>query len=207
MEGARRRLNRLWFLSECGAVMVCSWGDCRRGVRADRSRGLSRDTPLIPETSYGVCKNVIEMVTYDHARKGKWDFCFSSNLPPYVPTWLRPPHLPVHPLTGFLDARSVRLPTVCVRTGAPSSAASSFISSLIREPLQGIPTTCPIASSVQDSMLDDMGIYVTRVKTVVWNIAFALGVKDDEVVSKVGKLRTINLPGIKINTRQILSAL
>jgi len=56
-------------------------------------------------------------------------------------------------------------------------------------------------------MLDDMGIYVTRVKTVVWNIAFALGVKDEEVVSKVGKLRTINLPGIKINTRQILSAL
>ena len=124
-----------------------------------------------------------------------------------IPTWLTPLDLPTHPPTGFLDARSVRLPTVCVRTGAPSSAASSFISSLIREPLQGIPTTCPIASSVQDSMLDDMGIYVTRVKTVVWNIAFALGVKDEEVVSKVGKLRTINLPGIKINTRQILSAL
>lgn len=34
-------------------------------------RTMFRDTPLIPETSYGVCKNVIEMIVYDHARKGK----------------------------------------------------------------------------------------------------------------------------------------
>lgn len=34
-------------------------------------RTTLRDTPLIPETSYGVCKNVIEMIVYDHARKGQ----------------------------------------------------------------------------------------------------------------------------------------
>ena len=108
---------------------------------------------------------------------------------------------------GFLEGRTVRLPTVCVRTGAPSSAASSFISSLIREPLQGMPAVCPIASSSDDPILEDMGIYVTRTKTVVWNIAFALSLKDVDVVRGVGKLRTVNLPGIKINTKVILNAL
>lgn len=52
-----------------------------------------------------------------------------------------------------------------------------------------------------------MGIYVTRTKTVVRNIAYAMGLSDEEVVRKVGKLRTMNLPGIKINTRVILDAL
>lgn len=29
-----------------------------------------RDTPLQPETSYGVCKSVVELITYDYSRKG-----------------------------------------------------------------------------------------------------------------------------------------
>lgn len=68
-------------------------------------------------------------------------------------------------------------------------------------------STCPIADSPDDPIIDEMGVYITRVKTVVRNIAFALGVEDAEVVKKVGKTRSINLPGIKINTRQILTAL
>lgn len=135
------------------------------------------ETPLIPETSYGVCKHAIEMIVYDHARK------------------------------GYLDARTVRLPTVCIRTGAPSSAASSFISSLIREPLQSLDTVCPIADSPSDPIIDEMWVYVTRVKTVVSNIARAITVSDENIVKEVGKARIINLPGIKINTRQILVAL
>lgn len=161
---------------------------------------MFRDTPLIPETSYGVCKNVIEMIVYDHARKGKPFRSLQHRKYQNRPK-------PLLPLAGFLAARTVRLPTVCVRTGAPSSAASSFISSLIREPLQGQPAVCPIASSPEDPILEDMGIYVTRTKTVVRNIAYAMGLSDEEVVRKVGKLRTMNLPGIKINTRVILDAL
>jgi D-erythronate 2-dehydrogenase len=38
---------------------------------------------------------------------------------------------------GYVDGRTLRLPTVAIRAGAPSSAASSFISGIIREPLQG----------------------------------------------------------------------
>jgi nucleoside-diphosphate-sugar epimerase len=161
---------------------------------------MFRDTPLIPETSYGVCKNVIEMIVYDHARKGQ-------STPPYDIARIKIDQTLSFPLAGFLAARTVRLPTVCVRTGAPSSAASSFISSLIREPLQGEPAVCPIASSPSDPILEEMGIYVTRTKTVVRNIAYAMGLSDEEVVGRVGKLRTMNLPGIKINTRVILDAL
>ncbi|KAJ9094827.1 hypothetical protein QFC20_006805 [Naganishia adeliensis] len=137
---------------------------------------IPEDTPLQPETSYGVCKSVVELITYDYSRK------------------------------GFIDGRTVRLPTVCIRTGAPSSAASSFISGLVREPLQGIKTVCPIADSINDEAIEGMPIYVTRVKTVVENIARAINVKAEDIEQKVGKTRCINLPGIKITTRDILQA-
>ncbi len=112
---------------------------------------------------------------------------------------------------GFINGRTVRLPTVCIRTGAPSTAASSFISGLIREPLQGQPAVCPIASSPEDPILENMPIYVTRSKTVVENILYALTLDEKKMLEiggkGVGRLRTINLPGIKINTRDILNAL
>jgi nucleoside-diphosphate-sugar epimerase len=38
---------------------------------------------------------------------------------------------------GFVDGLVLRLPTICVRPGKPNRAASSFVSSIIREPLQG----------------------------------------------------------------------
>lgn len=36
---------------------------------------------------------------------------------------------------GFVDGLCVRLPTICIRPGKPNKAASSFVSSIIREPL------------------------------------------------------------------------
>lgn len=162
------------------------------------------ETPLVPETSYGVAKSVIELITYDYSRKGECkypDRLFHSALPLIFQT----------PLPGYLNGRTVRLPTVCVRTGAPSSAASSFISGLIREPLQGQPSVCPIASSANDPILEDMPIYVTRSKTVVQNILYAMALDEERMLKVggkgVGRLRTINLPGIKITTNDILAAL
>jgi len=106
---------------------------------------------------------------------------------------------------GYLDTRSVRLPTVAVRTGAPSSAASSFISGLIREPLQGEPSVCPIADSEDDEILDTMAVYLSKTSTVVRNIAYALCMPESKFKSGMG--RSINLPGIKITPRNILEAL
>ncbi|MGL4406086.1 MAG: NAD-dependent epimerase/dehydratase family protein, partial [Notoacmeibacter sp.] len=38
---------------------------------------------------------------------------------------------------GFIDGAALRLPTICVRPGAPNKAASGFFSGIIREPLAG----------------------------------------------------------------------
>ena len=46
---------------------------------------------------------------------------------------------------GFVDGVVLRLPTVCVRPGRPNLAASSFVSSIIREPLRGEVAVCPVS--------------------------------------------------------------
>jgi D-erythronate 2-dehydrogenase len=73
------------------------------------------DTLPTPQTSYGTHKFVCEQLIADYTRK------------------------------GFLDGRSVRLLTVSVRPGRPNGAASGFLSGIIREPLAGIATRCPVA--------------------------------------------------------------
>lgn len=87
----------------------------------------------------------------------------------------------------------------------PSSAASSFMSGLIREPLQGKPSECPVASSPSDPILDNMPVYVTRTKTVVRNIAYALCMPATKFIK--GQGRSISLPGFSITTRDILKSL
>src|SRR5260370_41589697 len=65
------------------------------------------DSPITPQTSYGAQKAMGEFMVYDMTRK------------------------------GFIDGRSLLLPTVTVRPGKPNRAASSFASGVIREPLSG----------------------------------------------------------------------
>jgi nucleoside-diphosphate-sugar epimerase len=73
------------------------------------------DTPLTPQTSYGTQKAIGELLVNDYSRK------------------------------GFIDGRAVRLPTVVVRPGLPNRAASTFASSIIREPLSGREAICPVS--------------------------------------------------------------
>jgi nucleoside-diphosphate-sugar epimerase len=69
-----------------------------------------RKTPLHPGTSYGVEKHITELYTYDYGRKGaRGHVCMSA----------------CADVTGYLDTRSVRLPTVCIRPGAVSPYVSS----------------------------------------------------------------------------------
>ncbi|WVF71767.1 hypothetical protein IAT40_006575 [Kwoniella sp. CBS 6097] len=139
-----------------------------------------KTTPVIPESSYGVQKHVTEMIVYDYGRK------------------------------GYLDTRTVRLPTVVVRPGAPSSAASSYISGMIREPLNKQPSLCPIATSFEDPALDEYLTWVSRSKTVIRNILWALCFPEDKFkVALENGLggRVINLPGFQVTPRQIIQAL
>lgn len=73
------------------------------------------NTPLTPQTSYGSQKAIGELLINDYSRK------------------------------GFVDGRAVRLPTVVVRPGRPNRAASTFASSMIREPLAGREAVCPVS--------------------------------------------------------------
>src|SRR5271155_2289750 len=72
------------------------------------------DTALTPQTSYGTQKALGELLVNDYSRK------------------------------GFVDGRALRLPTVVVRPGRPNRAASTFASSIIREPLSGEDAVCPV---------------------------------------------------------------
>ncbi len=72
------------------------------------------DGRQMPTNSYGAQKAIGELLLQDATRK------------------------------GFLDAVSIRLPTVMVRPGRPNKAASSFVSAIVREPLLGLATDCPV---------------------------------------------------------------
>ncbi len=71
-------------------------------------------TALNPQTSYGAQKAAGELFVTDYSRK------------------------------GFIDGRAPRLPTVTIRPGKANAAASSFMSSIFREPLQGEEAVCPV---------------------------------------------------------------
>jgi nucleoside-diphosphate-sugar epimerase len=75
---------------------------------------VTDDTIPTPQTSYGTQKLCGEYLVQDYSRK------------------------------GYVDGRSLRLPTIMVRPGKPNLAASTWASSIIREPLSGVDAVCPV---------------------------------------------------------------
>jgi len=101
---------------------------------------------------------------------------------------------------GLMDARILRLPTIIVRPGKPSGAASSFCSGIIREPLAGLPSTLPVDP--------EFPIWFTSTRAVVRNLIHARDLeasvfKSEECIWG----RVINLPGVTVTSRQMLGAL
>ncbi len=78
---------------------------------------LADDARQMPGNSYGAQKAAAELILSDASRR------------------------------GFIDVVNIRLPTICIRPGAPNKAASSFVSSVVREPLLGLTTTLPVPES------------------------------------------------------------
>ena len=72
-----------------------------------------------PLTSYGTQKAMLELLLCDYSRR------------------------------GFFEGMALRLPTICVRPGAPNLAASGFFSNIIREPLAGHEAVLPVAETVR----------------------------------------------------------
>ncbi|MEM6356008.1 MAG: D-erythronate dehydrogenase [Pseudomonadota bacterium] len=115
-------------------------------------------TALNPQTSYGSQKAATELILNDYARK------------------------------GFIDGRGLRLPTISVRPGKANKAASSFMSSIFREPLQGQPAVCPVGPDYEHWFLSP--------RRVVESIIHAAEVPEEAL----GMQRCFAIPG---NTHRI----
>jgi nucleoside-diphosphate-sugar epimerase len=126
---------------------------------------LDDSTTPNPQTSYGAQKVIGEYLVTDFTRK------------------------------GFIDGRSLRLPTIVVRPGKPNLAASSFASSIFREPLNGVTAPCPVAETT--------GIWLLSPRKVVE--AFVHAHELDS--SAWGVNRVVNLPGITVTVKEGIEAL
>lgn len=119
----------------------------------------------IPQTTYGMTKAVGELLVNDYSRK------------------------------GFIDGRAARLPAVIVRPGAPNKAASSFVSGILREPLNGVDVALPVTL--------DTSMVVAGYRSVVDNL-IELHELDG---AKLGDDRTLNLPNRKVSLAEMAESL
>ncbi|MEP7282744.1 MAG: D-erythronate dehydrogenase [Rubrivivax sp.] len=126
---------------------------------------VADDTRTTPQTSYGTHKLVCEQLIADYTRK------------------------------GYVDGRSARLMTVTVRPGRPNGAASSFFSGIIREPIAGEVTVCPVDASVSHPVSSPQ-------RTVDGLIA----VYEAERAA-LGSRTALNLPALNVTVQQMLDAL
>ncbi|KAL8843615.1 MAG: hypothetical protein Q9170_000119 [Blastenia crenularia] len=97
---------------------------------------------------------------------------------------------------GLLDGRIVRLPTVLVRPGKPTGAASSFASGIFREPLNGQRSILPVSK--------ELSVWICSPRTVVKNLIIA---RDLPAERYGGGSRVVNLPGVTVSIRDMLAAL
>jgi D-erythronate 2-dehydrogenase len=126
---------------------------------------LDDSTIANPQTSYGAQKVIGEYLITDYSRK------------------------------GFVDGRSLRLPTIVVRAGKPNAAASSFASGVIREPLNGVISECPVAPETGVWLLSpgrvvDAFIHAWELPAEAW-----------------GTQRWLNLPGITATVAEMVDAM
>jgi nucleoside-diphosphate-sugar epimerase len=122
-------------------------------------------TAPTPQSSYGTQKVIGELLVSDYTRK------------------------------GFIDGRSIRLPTIVIRPGKPNRAASGFMSNILREPLKGESAVCPVPAGTQMWIASpdravDMLIHGIELPGEAW-----------------GWNRTLNGPGITVSVAEALSAL
>ncbi|WP_075181463.1 D-erythronate dehydrogenase [Pantoea sp. 1.19] len=119
----------------------------------------------MPQSSYGTQKAITDLLLGDYSRK------------------------------GFLDGRSLRMPTIVVRPGKPNAAASSFASGILREPLNGEEAVCPVDVT-------------TRLWLLSPNMAVAALIHAHEISEdSLTQGRVINMAGLCVTVETMLAAL
>jgi nucleoside-diphosphate-sugar epimerase len=118
-----------------------------------------------PQSSYGIHKFICEQLIADYTRK------------------------------GFIDGRVARLMTVSVRPGKPNGAASSFLSGIVREPLAGVASVCPVELSTAVALSSPE-------TTIAGILAVAEATRE-----AFGGRTALNLPALTVTVGQMLEAL
>jgi nucleoside-diphosphate-sugar epimerase len=98
---------------------------------------------------------------------------------------------------GFITGFTLRFPTISVRPGLPTAAASSFLSGMIREPLNGQECVIPVEDRSFKSWL-------CSPRTLVINLIITLSLPADVVPPHI---RQINVPGICVTIQEMMDAL
>lgn len=122
-------------------------------------------TALNPQSSYGTQKAIGELLLNDYSRR------------------------------GFVDGRVLRLPTISVRPGKPNKAASSFASGIIREPLHGESSVCPVAPELR--------LWLLSPRRAIESLIAG----HELPAQSLGDSRTVNLPGVSVSVGQMVAAL
>jgi D-erythronate 2-dehydrogenase len=154
-------------LDACGALGTCPRVLFTSSIAVyggELPSAVGDDTPLRPQNSYGVTKAIGELLVNDYTRK------------------------------GYIDGRALRLPTVVVRPGRPNRAATTFASSIIREPLCGQDAVCPVAPETVMSLASP--------RRIVDGLAHALAIPGEAL----GWNRSLQLPGFSVSVGEMAAA-
>lgn len=120
---------------------------------------------LTPLTSYGTQKAMGELLLDDYSRR------------------------------GFLDGVGLRLPTICIRPGAPNKAASGFFSGILREPLAGQPAVLPVGTDVRH--------WFASPRAATGFLLHAAGIDS----AALGHRRSLTMPGVSATVGDQIEAL
>ena len=164
-DSVRQLLDTIRQSGRSGTKVVFTSSCAVFGRRAVEHVATEVDVVPMPESSYGTQKLMVEFLVNDYSRR------------------------------GLIDGRIVRLPTVFVRAGAPTAAASSFVSGIVREPVNGAEAVLPVDPKI--------GIWLTSPRTLAQNLVHALGVPKEAF----GHFRQVLLPGYTATSGEILDAL
>ena len=126
---------------------------------------IGDDHCTTPLTSYGTQKAIDELLLCDYTRR------------------------------EFVDGVGIRLPTICVRPGAPNQAVSGFFSSIIREPLYGDVAVLPVPTSVRH--------WHASPRAAVGFFLHAATIDGDAL----GDRRCLTMPGVSVTVAEQIEAL
>ncbi|MGB0388850.1 MAG: D-erythronate dehydrogenase [Ardenticatenaceae bacterium] len=131
----------------------------------DMPTTIEDGTIRTPQSSYGIQKAIGDMFINDYSRK------------------------------GFIDGRALRFPTIVVRGGKPNQAASTFASSIIRDPLQGDSVICPVSREAQ--------MWILSPRQAIKSFIHAAELP----AAKWGYDRALNLPGLCVSIGEMVDSL